>query len=177
MINCGATGPWDENPRMADIPVAKKFEILSEITRAQHFAWHAAVRKVCPAVDAMQVTLEMWRFTGRQTGGAYLRRMQRHLPIAPQIAESICWSSQCMGEDAVVEPGANDHEAFVVHRACPWQRWHRERDLVREDRPGCDEWFRSTIETVNEALGANVRFETLESLPEGGATCRRRIWG
>jgi hypothetical protein len=162
---------------MRDVPVEKKFEILSEITRAQHFAWHAAVRKLCPSVDTMQITLEMWRNTGVQTGAAYARRIKRHLPVAPQIAESICWSSQCMGEDAVTTPGKDASEAFVVHRACPWQRWHRDNDLVREDRPGCDEWFRSTIDTVNQALGTNVQFETLESLPEGGEVCRRRLWG
>ncbi len=162
---------------MADVPIPKKFEILCEITRAQHFAWHAAVRKVCPSADPMAVTLEMWRLTGEQTGRAYVRKIDKKLPIAPQIAESICWSSQCMGEDAVVEKGAREGEAFVVHRAGPWQRWHQHNDLVREDRPGCDAWFQATIDTVNEALGSNVKFETQESLPDGGATCRRRLWG
>lgn len=161
---------------MADLPPQKKFEVLCEITRAQHFAWHAAVRKVCPDVDPMKVTMEMWRVTGDQTGAAYARKMDKKLPIAPQIAESICWSSACMGEDASVEKGATEREAFVVHRACPWQRWHERNGLVKEDRPGCDEWFRATIEVVNKATGANVKFETLESLPEGGATCRRRLW-
>ena len=124
----------------------------------------------------MKVTLEMWRVTGDQTGAAYVRKIDRKLPIAPQIASSICWSSECMGEDATMERGANEREAFVVHRACPWQRWHERNDLVKEDRPGCDEWFRATIATVNEALGTNVKFETIEALPDGGATCRRRIW-
>jgi len=161
---------------MSDVPLQKKFEILSEITRAQHFAWHAAVRKLCPDVDPMEVTLEMWRITGEQTGDAYRRRIDRKLPIAPQIAAGICWSSECMGEDATLEKGANEREAFVVHRACPWQRWHEKNDLVKEDRPGCDAWFAATIETLNRALGTSVRFETLETLPDGGKTCRRRIF-
>lgn len=159
---------------MAD--VGKKFEILCEITRAQHFAWHAAVRKLCPSVDPMEVTLEMWRVSGVQTGAAYTRRMNRSLPIAPQVAAGICWSSDCMGEDARIEPGANERECFVVHSACPWQKWHEREGLVAEDRPGCDAWFRATIDAVNGALGTNVRFETLESLPEGGNSCRRRVW-
>lgn len=162
---------------MPDVPLAKKFEVLTEITRASHFAWHAAVRKVCPSVDPLEVTLEMWRVTGVETGRAYVRRIDRRLPIAPQIAASICWSSECMGENATVEKGASEDEAFVVHRACPWQRWHEKNGLVHEDRPGCDAWFAATIQAVNDAVGANVRFETLESLPEGGRTCRRRIWG
>jgi len=49
---------------VADVPLNKKLEVLAEITRASHFAWHAAVRKVCPSIDPMQVTLEMWRITG-----------------------------------------------------------------------------------------------------------------
>lgn len=162
---------------MSGLPLAKKFEILSEIARAQHFAWHAAVRKVCPSVDPAQVTLAMWRVTGEQTGRAYARKIDRRLPVAPQIAASICWSSACMGEDATVERGARDDEAFVVHRACPWQRWHEKNELVGEDRPGCDAWFGATIDAVNDALSTKIQFETLESLPEGGRTCRRRIWG
>ena len=158
------------------VPIDKKFGVLCEITRAQHFAWHAAVRKLCPDVDPAKVTSEMWRVTGEQTGQAYLRRIDRELPLAPQIAEGICWSSECMGEDAEVAPGASDREAFVVHSACPWQKWHEQQGLVAEDRPGCDEWFRATIDTINRALGSNVRFETVEALPEGGRSCRRRIW-
>ncbi len=161
---------------MADPPVDQRFAALCEIVRAQHFAWHAAVRAQCPSIDPMQVTLEMWRRTGQGTGSAYARRIKRELPVAPQIAASICWSSQCMGEDAHVESGENPREAFVVHRACPWQRWHVAHGLVHEDRPGCDEWFRATLRTVNDALGTDVRFETLESLPEGGGSCRRRLW-
>jgi len=155
---------------------SKRFEVLCEITRAQHFAWHAAVRKVCPAADPLAVTLEMWRVSGNATGRAYMKRINRSLPIAPQIAAGIRWSSDCMGEDASVEPGGSEREAFVVHRACPWQRWHEREGLVAEDRPGCDEWFRATIEAVNASCGSRVQFETLETLPEGGATCRRRLW-
>ena len=29
---------------------------------------------------------------------------------------------------------------------------------------------------VNEELGTNLRFETVETLPEGGAFCLRRFW-
>lgn len=161
---------------MADLPPQKKFEVLSEITRAQHFAWHEAVRRVCPEVDAARVTMEMWRLTGAQTGAAYARRIDRARPVALQIAEGIAWSSECMGEDARVEPGAGPGEAFVVHRACPWKRWHERCGLLAEDVPGCDEWFRSTLCAVNEAVGSKVQFETLEALPTGGATCRRRLW-
>lgn len=161
---------------MADLTPEKKFEVLCEIARAQHFAWHAAVRRICPDADPMKVTLEMWRATGEQTGSAYAKKIDRNRPIAPQVAASICWSSQCMGEDATLEDSPNKGEAFVVHRACPWQRWHERNGLIKEDRPGCDEWFRATVATINRKLGAHVQVETLESLPDGGATCRRRLW-
>ena len=152
------------------------FEILCEITRAQHFAWREAVAKECPDLDATRVVLRMWRVTGEQTGKAYLKRIDAARPVAPQVAEGIAWSSRCMGEDAVVEPAAGPDAAYVRHRACPWQKWHQRTGLVAEDRPGCDAWFEATCATIGKALDRDVRFETLETLPEGGSSCLRRIW-
>lgn len=156
--------------------VTRRFEVLCDITRAQHFAWREAVSRLCPTPDAGRVVLEMWRVTGEQTARAYLKRLDTSAPLAPQVAKSIVWSSQCMGEDAVFEPGAGPDEGFVRHRGCPWKVWHERSALLHEDRPGCDEWFRATCETVSEATGKEVRFETLEALPEGGASCLRRLW-
>ncbi len=168
---------------MAEIALEKRFAILCEITRAQHFAWRQAVVEMCPDADPVAVGNKMWEITGLQTGRAYLERVDRTAPLAPQIAHSIAWSSQCMGEDAVVEEGKGSggsgkdvDEAFVRHHACPWLGWHQKRDLVAEDRPGCDAWFKSTIDTVNRELGTALRFETLEALPDGGACCLRRLW-
>jgi len=154
----------------------QKFEVLTEITRAQHFAWREAVARECPSVDATRVVLQMWRVTGEQTGRAYLKRLDRSAPIAPQVARSIVWSSVCMGEDAVFEPGASDDEGYVRHRGCPWKKWHERLGLLAEDRPGCDEWFRATCDTVGAAIGVAVRFETQQALPEGAPSCLRRIW-
>ncbi len=81
-----------------------------------------------------------------------------------------------MGEDAVVEPGDRGDAAFVRHTDCPWHDWHRKLGLLAEDRPGCDQWFASTFETLSDALGVKIRFETLEALPEGDPCCLRRIW-
>ncbi len=160
---------------MSEIPLQKKFAVLSEITRAQHFAWHAAVAELCPDVDVAAVTNRMWEITGKQTAAAYLKRLDKDAPLAPQIAASMCWSSKCMGEDASVEPGEGD-EAFLRHHDCPWFHWHKKMNLIAEDRPGCDRWFALTVDTINEALGTSVRFETLQSLPEGGTSCLRRFW-
>ncbi len=49
-------------------------------------------------------------------------------------------------------------------------------DLLGEDLPGCDTWFRTTIEDINHELGTQLKMETLEALPEGGACSLRRLW-
>ena len=123
---------------MAEIPVEKKFGILCEITRAQHFAWHEAVARLCPDVDVAEVTNKMWEVTGHQTAKAYLKRLDKDKPLAPQVAGSIVWSSQCMGEDAALETTEGKDEAFVRHADCPWFHWHKRLGLLAEDRPGCD---------------------------------------
>lgn len=162
---------------MSDTPLEKRFAVLCQITRAQHFAWRAAVADLCPDVDPEAVVMRMWEHTGVGTAGAYVKRLDFDAPLARQVAASIAWSSDSMGEDAVVEPGADGvDEAYLRHTACPWVDWHRRQGLLAEDRPGCDAWFRSTFECVGEAAGKAVRFETLESLPEGGTCCLRRIW-
>jgi hypothetical protein len=161
---------------MSDIPVEKKFKILTEITRAQHFAWHEAVRQLCPDIDVAKVTDKMWEVTGHETARAYLKRLDRSKPLAPQIAGSIVWSSQCMGEDAALEVTEGKDEAFVRHADCPWFHWHKRLGLLHEDQPGCDLWFQTTIDDINQELGTKIRMETRESLPAGQSCCLRRFW-
>ena len=161
---------------MSDIPVEKRFKILTEITRAQHFAWHEAVRQLCPGVDVAAVTNRMWEVTGHETARAYLKRLDKDKPLAPQVAGSIVWSSQCMGEDAALEPTEGKDEAFVRHADCPWYHWHKRLDLLAEDQPGCDLWFQTTIDDINQELGTKIRMETQESLPAGQSCCLRRFW-
>jgi len=161
---------------VSSVPAQKKFAVLCEITRAQHFAWREAVRRLCPDVDTPRVVDLMWELTGEQTAKAYARRIDTSKNVAEQVARSIAWSSECMGETATVEPGTDDREAFVRHTGCPWFDWHKRLELLPEDRPGCDQWFQSTVDGVNAALGTELRVETLESLPEGGSCCLRRFW-
>lgn len=159
-----------------DIPVEKKFKILTEINRASHFAWREAALRCCPGVDAQKLVNEMWDITGVQTGEAYLKRLDPSKDLAKQFAVSIVWSSQCMGEDAHLVEGDKPGEWRVKHAACPWHRWHESLGLLAEDRPGCDRWFEATIRTINEKLGTKLRFETISALPDGGDCCLRRIW-
>lgn len=158
------------------VPIEKRFRVLVEITRASHFAWREAALRLCPDLDAGQLVNEMWKITGEQTAEAYLERLDPDGDLPRQVAASIAWSSQCMGEDADVEAGENPGDYFVTHVACPWHRWHEKHGLLHEDRPGCDEWFRSMVATINERLGRKLRFETESALPDGAPRCRRRIW-
>ena len=159
-----------------DIPIEKRFRVLVEITRASHFAWRQAVERCCPEVDPQTVVNEMWDITGVETAQAYLKRLDPAGDVARQVAESIVWSSVCMGEDAVLEEGDRPGVFLVRHRACPWHRWHGKNRLLDEDRPGCDTWFEAMIRTLNEELGTTLCFATDSALPEGGEFCLRRIW-
>ena len=161
---------------MSDIPVEKRFAILCEIVRAQHFAWHEAVVDLCPGVNPADVTNRMWQITGRETARAYNKRIDLDAPVAAQVAASIAWSSVCMGEDASVQKGDGGDEAWLTHDGCPWHQWHEKTGLMAEDRPGCDHWFQSTVDGVNAEHGTRLRFETLEAMPDGDPRCRRRIW-
>jgi hypothetical protein len=158
------------------IPTEKKFAALVEICRAGHFAWREAALRCCPDVDAQKLVNEMWEITGVQTAEAYLKRLDPSKGLAEQIAASIVWSSQCMGEDARLEEGNDSGEYFVKHVSCPWHPWHEKRGLLSEDRPGCDRWFQAMLRTINERLDVDLRFETLSALPDGDDCCRRRIW-
>jgi hypothetical protein len=159
-----------------EIPVGQKFAVLVQITRASHFAWRDAALRCCPGVDPQKLVDTMWEITGEQTGESYAKRLDPAAPLAEQVAASIVWSSQCMGETARVESGAEPGEALIRHDACPWHVWHEKRGLLAEDRPGCDAWFEATLRTINEKLGVKLRFETLSALPDGGDCCLRRIW-
>jgi hypothetical protein len=159
-----------------DVPIEKRFRILVEISRASHFAWREAALRCCPDVDAAKLVNTMWEITGVQTAESYVKHIDPDGDVARQVAESIIWSSRCMGEDVELEVGKAPGEYLVRHRACPWHRWHEKQGLLPEDRPGCDRWFASTLDTINEKLGTSLRFETLSALPEGDDCCLRRIW-
>jgi hypothetical protein len=158
-----------------DIPIEKRFNVLCDIVRAQHFAWREAALALAPDLDPGELTNKMWQITGVQTAKAYLKRLDPAKPLAEQVAGAIAWSSVCMGEDAKVLPGEGD-EAFLKHDGCPWFGWHKRFGLLEEDRPGCDVWFGTAVAEINKALGTNIRIETQKSLPDGGDCCLRRIW-
>ena len=158
-----------------DVPIETRFKVLCEIVRAQHFAWREAALALAPDLDPKELGNKMWEITGVQTAKAYLKRLDPGKPLAKQVAQSIAWSSLCMGEDATVENGEGD-EAFLRHADCPWYHWHKRLGVLEEDQPGCDTWFFTTVAEINKTLGTNVKIETQRSLPEGGDCCLRRVW-
>ena len=89
----------------SDVPIEKKFRILVEITRASHFAWREAAIKCCPGVDPGELVNEMWEITGVRTAEAYLKHLDPAGDLVGQVAESIVWSSQCMGEEVLARAG------------------------------------------------------------------------
>jgi len=158
------------------VEAADKFAVLCKIARAQHFAWREAVVELHGEAEAASVVQRMWEVTGRGTGAAYAPRLDTDRPLAPQVAKSVVWSSQCMGEDAHLDVSEDGQEAFVRHEACPWLDWHQRLGLLEEDRSGCDCWFATTVDGINRKLGTALRVETLSALPSGDAACVRRFW-
>ena len=81
---------------MSDLSTEKKFSILCQITRAQHFAWRTAVQRLCKDVDAAEVVDAMWKVTGEQTAKAYAKHVDKGLKnkLAEQVASCIAWSSK-----------------------------------------------------------------------------------
>ncbi|MCK6528369.1 hypothetical protein L6R50_12720 [Myxococcota bacterium] len=145
-------------------------ELMWAIHRAAHFEWRRAALSLAPGLDPLELVKAYWREVGRDTGRSWVKGLDRSAPLAPQVAERIAAVSRVMGEDAVATPEG------VTHRGCPWAEWHRRQGVLAEDRPGCDAWLEASLAAVDEALGCRLRFETVESIPEGGRACVRRIW-
>ena len=108
---------------------------------------------------------------GPRHGKAYLKRVDKSKPVAPQIAQMIVDSSLAMGESARVVEG--DDEVRVIHDVCPWYDWYKKFDAVAEDQPGCDCWFKTIAANVNQELGTSIDVETVSSLPHGDERCER----
>jgi hypothetical protein len=159
-----------------EIPVEKKFHVLSEIVRASHFEWLRAVKALAPQLDEAELVREYWQEVGRDTAQAYLPHIDREKPLPEQVARSFSFSSQCMGEDCGVKPGKDENEYFAEHTACPWFERHKKEGKPELDLPGCDAWLQAVVAGINEELGSNLRVETLKSLPDGDDVCLRRFW-
>ncbi|MBT3663816.1 MAG: hypothetical protein HN927_03745 [Candidatus Marinimicrobia bacterium] len=150
----------------------QKFNLLSQITRASHFEWREAFIKMFPDLDPAEAVMNYWEIVGQDTARAFLKRIDRDKPVAPQIAEMIVNSSLAMGETAEMVQ-ENDGKMRLVHGACPWYDWHKKYDALEEDQPGCDCWIQTIVKDINQELNTHVRVETLSSLPAGDENCTR----
>ncbi|MFH1529860.1 MAG: hypothetical protein ABIK09_03890 [Pseudomonadota bacterium] len=160
-----------------EIPIEKKFHMLSQIQRISHFEWlEAAMHFAKEGTTELDLVKKFWEIVGRDTSGSYLKHLNPEAPLPRQIAESFVFSSRSMGEDAVLVEGADENECFARHNGCPWHEWHERLGKLDQDLPGCDAWLESFMEIINETLGTNVRWATVKSLPAGDDICLRRFW-
>ncbi len=154
----------------------QKFNALCQITRASHFEWREAFIKMFPNVNPKKVVLKYWEIVGHDTAKAYLKKVDRNKPIAPQIAKMIVDSSLAMGESASMTVESNG-DVRLVHSSCPWYDWHKKYNAVEEDQPGCDCWMKTIVHDFNRELGSNIIVETVSSLPNGNDNCTRVFSG
>ena len=149
----------------------QKFEALCRINRVSFFEWRETFMKLYPEKSSLEAVLQYWEIVGHDTAKAYLKRVDKSKPVAPQIAQMIVDSSLAMGESARVVEG--DDEVRVIHDICPWYDWHKKFDAVAEDQPGCDCWLKTIATDVNQELGTSIDVETVSSLPHGDERCER----
>lgn len=155
---------------------SKRFDLLAKIARASHFQWRRAVLGLCPDLDPKELIKRYWTEVGRDTARFYLTKIDRDKDLAEQVAGLFVASSLAMGEDAEVIEKTGDGRCRARHNDCPWHHWHKQLDLLEEDRLGCDQWLKTVVDEINAALGTSLRFETVETLPDGGCCCLRHFW-
>lgn len=150
----------------------QKFNVLCQITRASHFEWRQAIMDMFPDENIMELVLKYWEIVGHDTAKAYLKKIDKDQPIAPQIAKMIVNSSLAMGESAEMSEEYNGN-IQLIHSACPWYDWHQKHNALNEDQPGCDRWFQTIVNDINHELGSQVEVKTTSSLPAGDRNCLR----
>lgn len=159
-----------------EIPIEKKFKILSQIHRSSHFEWIQAIKEICTDVDEYDLVLKYWEKVAEATARNYLQHLDISKPLPKQVAENFVFSSICMGEDAELVEGKDENECFARHNDCPWYHWHKGLGKMKFDQEGCDMWLKSLIKIVNDKLGTKIKAATLKSLPNGDEICLRRFW-
>jgi hypothetical protein len=155
-----------------------KFEALGNITRATWYEWRqAAIECARPEFKPLDLVLKAWEVVGHDTSKAYFTRLDVSKPsFIEDIGKCIVDSSTMMGEDAIIVKGKNENEIFVQWDRCPWPEFARRYGApMEEDVLGCDKWFQTVIEDINELFNTSVKLETLKAIPRGDRVCLRRI--
>lgn len=154
-----------------------KFEGLGNITRATWYEWREAAMACAPGLKPLDLVLKAWEVVGHDTAKAYFTALDVSKPtFLEDIAKCIVGSSTIMGEDAKLVKGAHEGEIYVQWDRCPWPEFARRyKAPMEEDVLGCDKWFQTVIEDINELFNTEVRLETLKAIPRGDGICLRRL--
>ncbi len=155
---------------------AKRFQLLGNIMRAAHFEWRRTALALSPNLDPMTLVKRYWEEVGKDTAKFYLSKIDPSRDLAEQMAKLFVSSSVIMGEDAATLPPDEQGRCGAKHNDCPWFHWHKKEGLLKEDQPGCDRFIQVVVDEINKTLKSRLRFETKESLPEGGKGCVRKFW-
>ena len=155
-----------------------KFEALQNINRATWYEWRqAAIECARPEIKPLDLVLKAWEVVGHDTAKAYFGMLDISKPtFIEDIAKCIVMSSTMMGENAKVVKGDNPNEVFVEWDRCPWPEFARRYGVpMEEDVLGCDKWFQTVIEDINQLFNTKVKLETQKAIPRGDGVCIRRI--
>ena len=155
-----------------------KFEALQNINRATWYEWRqAAIECARPEISPLELVLKAWEVVGHDTAKAYFGMLDVSKPsFLEDIAKCIVMSSTMMGENAKIVKSENENEVFVQWDRCPWPEFARRYDVpMEEDVLGCDKWFQTVIEDINQLFNTKVKLETTKAIPRGDGCCVRRI--
>jgi hypothetical protein len=166
------------NPEKEIRTLMKKFEALQNINRATWYEWRqAAIECAQPKFKPLDLVLNAWEIVGHDTAKAYFGMLDVSKPtFLEDIAKCIVMSSTMMGETAKVIKGENENEFFVQWDRCPWPEFARRYNApMEEDVLGCDKWFQTVIEDINQLFNTKVKLETQKAIPRGDGCCLRRL--
>ena len=155
-----------------------KFEALQNINRATWYEWRqAAIECARPEFKPLELVLKAWEVVGHDTAKAYFNMLDLSKPtFLEDIGKCIVQSSTMMGENAKIVKGNGPNEVFIQWDRCPWPEFARRYQVpMEEDVLGCDKWFQTVIEDVNQLFNTNVKLETQKAIPRGDGVCVRRL--
>lgn len=155
-----------------------KFEALQNINRATWYEWRqAAIECARPEIKPLDLVLKAWEVVGHDTAKAYFGMLDVSKPtFLENIAKCIVMSSTMMGENAKLVKSENENEVCVQWDRCPWPEFARRYDVpMEEDVLGCDKWFQTVIEDINQLFNTKVKLETELAIPRGDGCCFRRL--
>ena len=133
-----------------------------------------------PDVNPLDVGVKAWESIGRDTGKAYLPRMNL-LKVVEGLMMSVARAYQGLwttnGALTKIDKGENPNELFIKWERCPWPTSAKEHGAsMKEDLQGCDKYIQTFLDEVNAFLGTNLKIETQKAIPRGDGVCRRRLY-